>query len=372
VQRNVPFFLVTGETLFLNSGIRRVHKSRVPRSAALYFPYINVPNNAWMLRTLLYWEKLHSIVPVEYSFYEDPNGRFMHDLVQHGLIEPLFPREHLYQIPNFGSTFLEYIRPIHQAADQGAQNEAMNRKTARIHVEKLDALGDELIDMGLAKRGEDFWYYTPPWLAAHFMTFYSIALGQLKSVDASPLTDNDECFRIACGSRPAGRLIAAEDARVTLVDEMLPAPVYADMKAIVEFKKSHGAQLHEFRRRIEKAVADVVAQPDDEAQREMVNALKTDLHDEKEDISQQINERFRNVVLWPLVTVAATTLGFIGSENSHPLAASVGAGFGIVAAVRQSLAAQRGYAGALTDPLAYALFYEKWVANLPGDATPSS
>ena len=163
-----------------------------------------------MLRTLLYWEKLHSIVPVEYSFYEDLDGRFMQQLVQHRLVEPLFPREHLYQIPNFGPKFLEYIQPIRQSVEQSLDKAALNKKTSRIHAEKLDALGDALIEMDLAKRGEDFWYYTPPWLAAHFMTFYSVALGQLNSVDASPLTDNEECFRIVCGSRPDGKLVAAE------------------------------------------------------------------------------------------------------------------------------------------------------------------
>ncbi|WP_256956848.1 hypothetical protein [Vibrio diabolicus] len=33
---------------------------------ALYFPYISVPNEKWTLKTLLYWDKLASIVPMEH------------------------------------------------------------------------------------------------------------------------------------------------------------------------------------------------------------------------------------------------------------------------------------------------------------------
>jgi hypothetical protein len=282
----------------------------------------------------------------------------MHELVQCGLVEPLFPSRHIYQIPNFGPTFVEYIHPIRQAIDQRPDRRAMNRKTARIHAEKLDELGNHLVDLGLARRGEDFWYYTPPWLAAHFMTFFSMSLGQLKSVDASPLTDNEECFRIACGSRPAGKLIVAEDARVSFIREILPAPVECDVDTIVNFKRAHGAQLDEFRRRIEKAVSDVVAQPDDQAQREKIEALKTDLRDEKEDIANQIKARFKNVILWPLVVAAGPTIGAIGSVDSNPAAAGISAGFGIAAAVGQAIAAERAYRRALMDPLAYAVFYE--------------
>lgn len=336
----------------------------MPRTAGLYFPYINVPNNSWMLRTLFYWEKLHSIVPVEYSFREDPNGRFMQALVQHGLVEPLFPREHLHQIQNLSGSFLEYIQPIWRAVERRRDKNQISRKTARIHAEKLDALGNELIAMGLARRGKDFWYYTPPWLAAHFMTFLSVALGQLKSVDASPLTDSEECFRIVCGSRPAGKLTVAEEARVNLLEEMLPAPERTDIKTIAEFKRAHGSTLHEFRRRIEKAVGAVVVQPDEEAQREMLGSLKTDLQKERNEISKQIEERFRNVVLWPMVAVAAVTIGAVASADSAPVAAGVGAGFGIIAALRQSFEAERTYSKALMDPLAYAVFYEKWSAKL--------
>ena len=150
---------------------------------------------------------------------------------------------------------------------------------------------------------------------------------------------------------------------MSFIDEMLPAPIHADLETIVEFKDAHGPQLHKFRRRIERAVSEVIAQPDYEAQRQMINTIKVDLHDEKEGISRHIEERFRNVILWPLVTVAAIALSAAGSENADPRMSAAGAAFGLTAAVRQSFVAERAYKAALADPLAYAIFYENWFAN---------
>jgi len=36
-------------------------------SKVLYFPYISLPKSNWMIRTLLYWDEIGSIVPINYS-----------------------------------------------------------------------------------------------------------------------------------------------------------------------------------------------------------------------------------------------------------------------------------------------------------------
>jgi hypothetical protein len=43
----------------------------------------------------------------------------------------------------------------------------------------------------------------------------------------------------------------------------------------------------------------------------------------------------------------------------------VGAAFGVAAAVRQSMVGERAHRKAVIDPLAYAVFYDKWFASAP-------
>jgi hypothetical protein len=72
---------------------------------AVYFPYINAPNNDWFVRTLLFWDDVACIVPHEYNPYYGhgrrrvrPDGgtpaeRFAHtiELADAGLVRILDP-----------------------------------------------------------------------------------------------------------------------------------------------------------------------------------------------------------------------------------------------------------------------------------------
>jgi hypothetical protein len=312
-----------------------------------------------MLRTLFYWDKLYSIVPVEYSFDNTPNGHFMREMVQGGLVEPLIPSDYLYQIPNFERAFLEYIHPIHSVVQGSPKRDLLNQKTSRIHTEKLNALGEDLVALGLANKSEMPWYKTPDWLAAHFMTFYALTLGRLGSVNAAAVTDNEECFRIVCDERPVGKLDVADTARSILIDKMLPAPITADMNEIVEFKDKHGDQLHRFRRRIEKAVREVVAQPDEASQREAVEGLKGELEDEKAEVSARMTEWFEKVIIWPFLIATAAVLKGPNAGDSNPIASYTLIAVQVAFAAQQSVAAAKDYRHALKDPLAYAALYDK-------------
>lgn len=59
----------------------------------LYFPYISVPRDPWLFRTLLYWDEVGSIVPM--SFLENPEGLtpFMRELVREQLVTQIIPME---------------------------------------------------------------------------------------------------------------------------------------------------------------------------------------------------------------------------------------------------------------------------------------
>jgi hypothetical protein len=58
----------------------------------LYFPYINLPNTDWTVRTLLYYEKVGSIVPDDFFYAPEKNyDPFMLELVKQELVFPINP-----------------------------------------------------------------------------------------------------------------------------------------------------------------------------------------------------------------------------------------------------------------------------------------
>lgn len=71
------------------------------RNNALYFPYIDVPNDAWTVKALLYWDKLSSIVPMGHMETPDDMSDFMRELMTEGLVEPVFPGQFIHQIERF-------------------------------------------------------------------------------------------------------------------------------------------------------------------------------------------------------------------------------------------------------------------------------
>jgi hypothetical protein len=67
----------------------------------LYFPSISIPKSRWLMGALFYWDKVGSIVPLD--FLDRPNmlDKHMRELVEAGLIEQVVPEQYLGSIPNF-------------------------------------------------------------------------------------------------------------------------------------------------------------------------------------------------------------------------------------------------------------------------------
>ena len=57
----------------------------------LYYPYINLPDTEWTIRTLLYYDNVSSIVPTQYFHEPERYEPFMREAVQNELITPVNP-----------------------------------------------------------------------------------------------------------------------------------------------------------------------------------------------------------------------------------------------------------------------------------------
>lgn len=54
--------------------------------AVLYFPMIRPPESAWFSRVLLYWDKIGTIMPAQYSEDHEFLGAYTSGLLREGLL----------------------------------------------------------------------------------------------------------------------------------------------------------------------------------------------------------------------------------------------------------------------------------------------
>ena len=79
------------------------------RSNALYFPYIALPQDSWTTKALLYWDKLSSIVSMDYLDHPEQMSAFMRTLLTEGLVQPVIPAQFIYQVERFDTSFIELV-----------------------------------------------------------------------------------------------------------------------------------------------------------------------------------------------------------------------------------------------------------------------
>ena len=116
--------------------------------AAVYFPYINTPENGWFFRILLYWDEVKSIIPqgAEARLHLDD---FTQGLLSAELITSLDPAGHVNDA--FCDAFLDCVGAdgqIHEAKQLDTFNAADGFD---VHVSKLGhRLVEELAERHLA------------------------------------------------------------------------------------------------------------------------------------------------------------------------------------------------------------------------------
>jgi hypothetical protein len=202
------------------------------RDNALFFPYISVPNDKWTIKTLLYWDKLSSIVPMDHIDNPQQLTPFMQNLVQEELVQQVFPAHHLYEIPDFEKCFIRLIEHRLKRArrtDNQKSNihaEKLHRRST-IHAEKLGEIPDFLIENGLANRLNWAWYEVESWVANLFMAYLASCLGALERVNAAPVTNQASFSRMFGNLTPKFRRTNAvhhNKARDVILRSLLPVP----------------------------------------------------------------------------------------------------------------------------------------------------
>lgn len=282
------------------------------RDNVLYFPYIDVPNSAWLTRMLLYWDTVGTIMP--YQFVDEPEQLSDHtrDLLQAGLLTQVFPSDYINGIPNFSGAFVSYLESLGSQLDRRRaqfhlqRNRRRSRRrsgrhqihieklgTVPIHLEKTSSLADELVEMRLAERIEYPWLSVEARTAEEFMYYLATVLGRYSQLQFAPVTD--ELIRL----RRLASVVAPEERierplhmlRLEVLEDVLPGPRHVlSVPEIARFKDKHGKQLRKFRRSIEKELTIIAAISDPQLRKRQMGLLKEELGEEIEDIQSKLSK----------------------------------------------------------------------------------
>jgi hypothetical protein len=279
---------------------------------ALYFPYIDLPQNRFTNTALLYWNQVITIAPWGTEHELTPENQ--NDLlIRHDAIRQLHPESYSNNYPNFGRRFIELIDDlnfdqVYPNKGGWARSRDAVRTASRIHTSKVLTfdLGRMLIDRGLVLERETDgpWLMVEPITAELFMMYLSQCLAQDERLDCFPVTD--EPFKLQMiGAGPKRRVgfsrilsrsqpvheTRHSDSRFYILNRILPATVdLLDAEQILEIRsKRHDTRLN-FRKSIEAFINEELPHAHNERDR---NSLIEDFvirkNEEIKEIQRQLS-----------------------------------------------------------------------------------
>lgn len=310
----------------------------------LYYPYINLPKTDWTARTLLYYDRIGSIVPQRYLYNEyDP---FMKEIVDNELVEPINPMNVLDNPWQVFHPFIEYINndqfqlDKRRASFRGGKLGRIHRdkfegRGSRIHSDKFDGeIFYQLTQMGLAFEQNSHWFIVEQKTAGELMTFLASVLGG--KLNYQPTTDQERKRFATIQTKEVFQSYKMIDRKRELIlNELLPFPDAIDLTKLKSFKDKHINLLYSFRNKIELIVLNPAIEEDTPFFQETIRELKL----RKEELLAKMNEKKLGKIFFG--TVCGIVGGAIGVLTAGGWAGAALASPGFANAVYSALQIER-------------------------------
>lgn len=223
-----------------------------PKRTILYYPTITIPTSDWLRRSLLYWDEIGSIVPMDYEEKTlIPYSPDIQYLKEQGEFRPFRPRELAYRWEKVQELMKELVSIIEAPKFQNLlPRRQMRLLHSRIHRDKVsDSVVDYLEDWGLAQREEDRdWIRFENRTALLYMAILAKYLADEDSMATVPGTDLQEYESLIFEAMLQSDGFAC---LTTNYLNMVPVPREdVPLSDIVEFKRKRRSELLEFRQQI--------------------------------------------------------------------------------------------------------------------------
>lgn len=333
----------------------------MPRDRALYFPHIDAPSGAWFVQSLLYWDRVLTIVPGRHDG-DVPLSDFTQRVIAEGLVDSLHPGQLIYQVPNFGQPFLDRL-DRHRLPSRRRTPIHGPEKFEWIHMEKLGDVANGLRDRKFVRNADGPWVELPKWLANQFMTYLAVSLGRLREANATPITNDVGCWSCLVG--PMNSRTAKPDndmslPRIELLEVLLPLPeTIPSVAEIASFKREHQGKLSKLRKRTEAEAAVIATAPNAEARSALRTAARDRLASEIEAVADAMKSKWRVVIQ---SGIAALPVGWAMGQAliKDPVSiASCMATVPAALAIHQAAKKAREHTKLMDSPLAYAAAFQR-------------
>lgn len=265
----------------------------------LYFPYINLPQTAWTLRTLLYYDTVGSIVPQEYFFHPEKHyDPFMLELVRNELVIPIDPMRILDTPKSIAIPFISFLESnrgyfnrrrlyFHQGGNYHKIHIDKFSGT-RIYADKFDKeIFYQLRQLGLARQDVDNHnlYLVENYTAAHLMKFLASLISTKLNMQATTDNLNSTYFPVKS---------FYYNKRMKILERLIPFPEEINLTKLRKFKDLNFDLLKIFKNRIEQIVLDENLVENSE----LFNIKVEELIFYKNELSDRMNQSQIKNIFW--------------------------------------------------------------------------
>lgn len=279
---------------------------RAQLETALYFPYIEVPNTAWFMQILLYWDGAATIVPVN-ERGQTKLGRNMQALNDSGLLTFVSPLQ-WRRNDILGKVFLSFLER------NGWVPPVEARTYTRLHRDKVNYdVVAELQDRGLAKKSASHdWWEVEESVANTYMAMLASAIAEDRRAAGQPTSPvTDRVDRLAYMLSPADSATdRVRQLRSSLIAE-LPVPSQPGTPGeLATFKHDHAEQLQRLRDDLDSRIIQVATIQEASLREEAARILTREIGREVQAIKKAMESRgWPKIVLLGVTGVAGATIG---------------------------------------------------------------
>lgn len=279
---------------------------------ALYFPYIEPPRDEWTLRTILYWDRVDSIMPHGVSLRDSTKA-----LIDQGLLAPVDWYEASAATHAFQDGFVAHIHRLGASPRARVWANFRSLPGQRIHTLKMpDSVKTALRDTGLGIEVSDLWWRVRADVAGAYMSAMAWELARRRGdLDlVSNRLESSSGFRLTAAAEIPDELMKSMPARKAvlrqLLEDLFPVPTkWPSPIAIHQFKAEHSEPLKQFRGHVDRQVIDVMRSFGRPEFAEYFSAVRADLLQQRRGIEIALEtsklEFARKVIAPAAVSVAA-------------------------------------------------------------------
>lgn len=295
---------------------------------ALYYPWIDVRDETWLKNTMLYWEKIQTIVPA--SIKQPYSTKTAQEFYSEGLLEPFYVKSDMKDIDELTDDVLKYLESP-EGAEVILSKEISEYR--HIHLDKLPGEIKELVRIHpdklpheiksrITSRFEGAWMHVDSRFADFYMTLLASRLSE--KIGGGLLTDNAMYNKLATAARLDANLslrniphLLTQGTLADLILERVTIDPNTPVEKILDFRKEYSNELGRFRTKIDELTNTVSSDQSSDALRQKIK----DIHiNEVQPAIASLKEGLNDVkIKWATDNLLKVSF-FSESATSIPLA----------------------------------------------------